>query len=888
MGDSTTVVESLNETMLSVKTLNPDLNNDGKIEPWELDVYERLKAADTDMDGNLTRAELYYVIKNASEQIKNGIPISSLNPDTDGDGQVEAWEQEVYGRIVAADTDNSGAISVRNLFDFIRKMSMEVKEASKGGIPIASLDPDTDGDGKVEKWEMDVFGRIKKADEDGSGSISVKELFGVIKGAAESDRQKKMAIKALGVAFLVIVFMLVSNLLLVLLANNLTAALAKPTNAATAALMSATTGGAAKTGAMNSPVSPVAARMRRLRRLDGTSYVTQAQMSSTVGAALVADQGTAQQEDLTLNIVTTDNTVVAPPTTYAPPSYAPPSPPWWHMPPSPPPPSYPPWPPMPIYSPIPPMPNYAYPPWPPASPYYPANMQWPDWPPYPPAPPLPPDYPIVYASPDPVASPEPWSPMPPMPSPPPPFYMPPYPPLPPAAPEVSGSVDPSSSASSSQTFINTKFSSVQRRNVDEVTTRRQLAERVKRELRATDGMYTSASRAIAASSRRLKAVVMGDDATADELVHDLTPEEATIIRDRLVAAGMIITDLPKPSEARRLAEIAAAPISAPEGEGAPPALEENAAASPTSDVLDKLAPKEGGRKLNHPSPEDAYAGYVAPYCTTNCFCNIAPSDLIYGSYEDCKEGPAMHGPFACMVYTGFVMFMDHSPVCPSPPPPSPPPPSPVYRYPPTVLPSPEPEPVCGSAGCVVKNPAYVEPSPGAETTSTTPEYITMPSPPPPPASPPDTYERDYAAYAETTNVTSTVFTVVDTTPAAAARRVRRKLMFMPPVGDSEYMATEYTVVVPDDGPATFMTVPMPAMRELSVSEGHAMRRRHLEQINMHEDMDSSSVDFPGCVVYHCFKGDEGCEDPSPFEACMRVADDGSCVDPLCKHYIPEE
>jgi hypothetical protein len=216
-----------------------------------------------------------------------GIPIAALNPDTDGDGkvrsnphntkacarrartcspaatfcirsctrvdrcgvvsryhlparrrpQVEPWEKEVYDRIVAADTDNNGTISVRDLFEFIKKMSDEVKEASKGGIPITSLNPDTDGDGKVEKWEMDVFDRIKKADEDRSGAISVKEvrarmsrhslppaplltcrpsplslssrvtarlsslvaapplspqLFGVIKGAAESDKQKKL------------------------------------------------------------------------------------------------------------------------------------------------------------------------------------------------------------------------------------------------------------------------------------------------------------------------------------------------------------------------------------------------------------------------------------------------------------------------------------------------------------------------------------------------------------------------------------------------------------------------------------------------------------------------------------------------------------------------
>ena len=36
--------------------------------------------------------------------------------------QIEPWEKEVYDRIVQADTDHSGAISVRNLFDFIRQV----------------------------------------------------------------------------------------------------------------------------------------------------------------------------------------------------------------------------------------------------------------------------------------------------------------------------------------------------------------------------------------------------------------------------------------------------------------------------------------------------------------------------------------------------------------------------------------------------------------------------------------------------------------------------------------------------------------------------------------------------------------------------------------------
>jgi len=135
---------------------------------------------------------------------RNGeIPISSLNPDADGDGQVSHFEKQIYERLVAADADKTGFISVRNLFDLIQNMQDEVREA-KAGISIKSLNPDTDGDGKVEKWESEVYERIKDADEDKSGSISVKELFGVIKGAAESDKQKRLFMRLFGVAVVVI------------------------------------------------------------------------------------------------------------------------------------------------------------------------------------------------------------------------------------------------------------------------------------------------------------------------------------------------------------------------------------------------------------------------------------------------------------------------------------------------------------------------------------------------------------------------------------------------------------------------------------------------------------------------------------------------------------
>ena len=69
-------------------------------------------------------------------------------------------------------------------------------------------------DGKVERWELEVFERIKSADEDKSGSINVKELFGVIRRAAESDRQKRLFRKLLVIACLGFVVMLCANMAL--------------------------------------------------------------------------------------------------------------------------------------------------------------------------------------------------------------------------------------------------------------------------------------------------------------------------------------------------------------------------------------------------------------------------------------------------------------------------------------------------------------------------------------------------------------------------------------------------------------------------------------------------------------------------------------------------
>lgn len=76
---------------------------------------------------------------------------------------------------------------------------------------------DSDGDGKIEKWEKDVYERIQATDADQNGSISAKELFGVIKGAAQSDKEKRLAYKLLAIAVAVII-MLIGSMLAVSIA----------------------------------------------------------------------------------------------------------------------------------------------------------------------------------------------------------------------------------------------------------------------------------------------------------------------------------------------------------------------------------------------------------------------------------------------------------------------------------------------------------------------------------------------------------------------------------------------------------------------------------------------------------------------------------------------
>ena len=148
------------------------------------------------------------------------LSLKDMSPDFNNDGVVDATEQQVYDKMMAADVDGDGFLTRTEVYQVIASGHAQLEEAQKGGIPITTLNPDSDGDGKVEKWEVEVYNRIKEADADNSGSISVKELFGVIKGAAESDRMKRLYRRLFLIAILVILALIAAMLGMSLVAGE--------------------------------------------------------------------------------------------------------------------------------------------------------------------------------------------------------------------------------------------------------------------------------------------------------------------------------------------------------------------------------------------------------------------------------------------------------------------------------------------------------------------------------------------------------------------------------------------------------------------------------------------------------------------------------------------
>ena len=67
------------------------------------------------------------------------------------DPELRSAEKTVYDKMIKADADGDGFLTRTEIYQVMATAVHEVNEAKKGGIPIATLNPDTDGDGKVEK-----------------------------------------------------------------------------------------------------------------------------------------------------------------------------------------------------------------------------------------------------------------------------------------------------------------------------------------------------------------------------------------------------------------------------------------------------------------------------------------------------------------------------------------------------------------------------------------------------------------------------------------------------------------------------------------------------------------------------------------------------------------
>jgi len=188
--------------------------------------------------------------------------------------------------------------------------------------------------------------------------------------------------------------------------------------------------------------------------------------------------------------------------------------------------------------------------------------------------------------------------------------------------------------------------------------------------------------------------------------------------------------------------------------------------------------------------------------------------------------------------------------------------------------------------------------PGSEAGSGGADYVYTPSPPPAPA-PEGQYEYTQTL-ASWDYVNANVMTFVDTSPAGGdasaglltGRKLNKDNQNAYTMQGNTHTGSSYMMMCyePDNStgtdvyqPCTFMTMYDHHMRQLSIDEGLGLRRRRLEQIDLPETADSSNVHFDECLVFHCFAGDDHCEEPSPHEACLKIADDGSCADPLCKY-----
>jgi Ca2+-binding EF-hand superfamily protein len=182
-----------------------DADGDGKVLLSELPppVAERLKSADKDNDGSVTKEELASAAPGGKPNGKKPAPADGPNPlklleklDANGDGKLEGDEipERMKERVARIDANGDGAIDKSELEAMATKMKKPGGPEGLGGRPItpAMIEQlkslDVDGDGKIPLADLPEMAQrfAKRLDKDGDGSLTVAELEALPTGRPES------------------------------------------------------------------------------------------------------------------------------------------------------------------------------------------------------------------------------------------------------------------------------------------------------------------------------------------------------------------------------------------------------------------------------------------------------------------------------------------------------------------------------------------------------------------------------------------------------------------------------------------------------------------------------------------------------------------------------
>jgi len=172
---------------LAVGFANADADQDGK-----LDATEMMAAADRDGDGTVTATEL------GAFAARMGGGRANLSQKLN-----EATKKLAQEGVVR----KSNARRRHRAESIVSTFANEMKAHIQGVSPLIGLDPDVDGDGKVTAFERYVWEELQKADADGDGTLSSKEVYAIVARCCQEKKKTKKLTRMLVGAIAVIIVM---------------------------------------------------------------------------------------------------------------------------------------------------------------------------------------------------------------------------------------------------------------------------------------------------------------------------------------------------------------------------------------------------------------------------------------------------------------------------------------------------------------------------------------------------------------------------------------------------------------------------------------------------------------------------------------------------------